>query len=216
MKTRVALIDDQPRLREAFARKIARFPDCECVGTFASGMDAIAALPALQPHVVLMDISMPGLDGIGSLSRLKPLLPETEFVMLTIHNDADCVFRSFSAGASGYLMKTATDEELHKAIHDVMSGGAPMDSTIARKVIHFFKSQPKNSVASVPAGADTTLSPREIEILNLLAEGLLYKEIAGQLGITYGTVNQYLKSVYRKLQVHSRAQAVAVYHRLNA
>jgi DNA-binding NarL/FixJ family response regulator len=216
MKTRVALIDDQPRLREAFARKIARFPDCECVGTFATAGEAFAGLPGLRPDVVLVDVSMPGIDGIECLSRLKPIMPDTEFVMLTIHNDADCVFRSFLAGASGYLIKTATDEELQKAIIEVRNGGAPMDSTIARKVIQFLKTRPKAGAAAGAAVVDSTLSPRETEILHLLAEGLLYKEIGLQLGISYGTVNQYLKSVYRKLQVHSRSQAVAAFHRLNA
>lgn len=210
------MIDDQARLRDAFARKVARFPDCEFVGAFASAGDAFTGLPGLRPDVVLVDVSMPGIDGIECLSRLKPIMPETEFVMLTIHNDADCVFRSFLAGASGYLIKTATDEELEKAIIDVRNGGAPMDSTIARKVIQFLKTRPKVGAATGSAVVDSSLSPRETEILHLLAEGLLYKEIGLRLGISYGTVNQYLKSVYRKLQVHSRSQAVAAFHRLNA
>jgi DNA-binding NarL/FixJ family response regulator len=211
------MIDDQSRLRDAFARKVARFPACEFVGAFASAADAFAGLPGLRPDVVLVDVSMPGIDGIDCVSRLKPIMPDTEFVMLTIHNDADCVFRSFLAGASGYLIKTATDEELEKAIIDVKNGGAPMDSTIARKVIQFLKARPRAGAGAV-AGAEPTdamLSPREIEILHLLAEGLLYKEIGQRLGISYGTVNQYLKSVYRKLQVHSRSQAVAAFQRLN-
>lgn len=202
MSIRVAIIEDEPALRSSLERLINRFPDCICVGTFANGSEAIEGLPACQANVALVDINMPGINGIKCVARLKPLLPETEFIMLTVYEDADSVFAALAAGASGYLLKRADEHELHAAIQQVMEGGAPMDSHIARKVIQAFRSEQP---------AHEKLSSREEEVLSLLANGLLYKEIADQLGISYATVNNHVRHIYEKLHVNSRGQAVALY-----
>jgi DNA-binding NarL/FixJ family response regulator len=204
MPTRVAVVDDQPTVLSVLSRKISRLPGCIFAGSFEGGQTAIDLMPACQPNVALVDISMPEVDGIACVARLKPLLPQTEFVMLTVYDDSDLVFRALKAGASGYLLKSCTERELHEAIRDVATGGVPMDSAIARKVLAFFHR---------PSPHEERLSNRENEILQLLADGLLYKEIADRLGLAYSTVNTYVKSIYQKLNVSSRSQAVASYLR---
>ena len=154
--------------------------------------------------MILSDINLPGLNGIECVRRLKPRLPQTQFVMLTVYEDTDKIFDALASGASGYLLKQTTREELLAAVRDVMAGGSPMTSNIARKVVQSFQRQPA-------AEPDTALSPRENEILDLLARGYLYKEIATKLGIAEPTVNSFIRRIYEKLHVHSRTQAVAKY-----
>ncbi len=164
---------------------------------------AIATLPAEKPTVVLMDINLPGLSGIDCVCRLKPLMPETQFVMLTVYEDADHIFNALTAGASGYLLKRTPRAELLAALKDVHAGGSPMSSNIARKVVQSFR-------GTGPQPSETNdLSPREREVLELLARGYLYKEIAGSLQISGPTVNTYIRRIYEKLHVRSRSQAVA-------
>ncbi len=170
---------------------------------FNDAESALAALPGAGPDVVLSDINLPGLNGVECVRRLKPLLPHTQFVMLTVYEDADHIFQALAAGASGYLLKQVPRAELLAALKDVHEGGSPMTSKIARKVVQAF--QPSRQ-----AGADTAeLSPREQELLDLLARGYLYKEIADAMKISVGTVNTYIRRIYEKLHVRSRSQAVA-------
>ena len=171
-----------------------------------SAESALAALPSAKPEVVLMDINLPGLNGIECVRQLKPLLPVTQFLMLTVYEDADHIFNALMVGATGYLLKQTPRNELLAALKQVHEGGSPMTSNIARKVVQSFQRQS-------PAGDtdDVELSPREAEVLELLARGYLYKEIAEALAISLPTVNTYIRRIYEKLHVRSRAQAVAKY-----
>ena len=201
----IAVVDDDESVRSTLADAVNRFEGCRCVGSFNSGEAALEAIPANVPRVVLMDINMPGMNGIECVSQLKARHPEIEVIMLTVYQDADNVFKSLAAGANGYLLKRASRDELLSAIHQVLAGGSPMSSQIARKVVQAFR-QP---VATEPE--TEKLSPREQEVLALLAQGFLYKEIAVQLNIGYDTVHNYIRRIYEKLRVRSRAQAAAKY-----
>ena len=207
MKITVSIVDDDDRLRQSLRRLLDRFTDCEFTSDHATGQDAVERLPRLCPRVVLMDINLPGLDGIGCVQRLKPLMPNTEFIMLTVYEDAERIFQALAAGASGYLLKQAEFGEIHDAILQVHQGGAPMSSHIARKVVTAFRPQ----VASVAPSTFQNLTARESVILELLAKGLLYKEIADQLQVSYNTVNNHVRHIYEKLHVNTRTEAVAVY-----
>jgi DNA-binding NarL/FixJ family response regulator len=159
--------------------------------------------------VVLFDINLPGMNGIECVRRLKPRLPDTQFVMVTVYEDANHIFNALSAGASGYLLKQMRRTELLDALRDVHAGGSPMSSQIARKVVqNFYRNETQNN------GATVELSGREREVLELLARGFLYKEIAEMLKISVQTVNTYIRRIYEKLHVRSRAQAVAKYAHL--
>ncbi len=201
----IAVVDDDESVRSALANAVDGFAGCKCVGRFSSGDDALAGIPLNPPDVVLMDINMPGMNGIQCAGRLRALHPAIEIIMLTVYQDADSIFNSLAAGANGYLLKRAGREELLAAIHQVLAGGSPMSSQIARKVVQTFR-QP------VPVENQTAkLSAREQEVLALLAKGFLYKEIALQLHISYDTVHNYIRRIYEKLRVRSRGQAVAKY-----
>jgi len=203
---RVAIVDDDDRVRATLADVVERLPGCKCTGSFASGEAALASLPSNPPEVVLVDINMPGMNGIEFVGRLKAVLPNVEAIMLTVYQDTDSILNSLAAGANGYLLKRASREELLQAIQQVVSGGSPMSSQIARKVVQAFR-QP------APVENDTAkLSAREQEVLVLLAQGYLYKEIAAQLNISYDTVHNYIRRIYQKLRVRSRGQAVAKYY----
>jgi DNA-binding NarL/FixJ family response regulator len=205
MPIKVAIVDDDPRVRANLARAVDRSKDFQCAGQFESAEDAIARLPACAPNVVLMDINMPGLNGIECVNQLKAEHPDIEFIMLTVYEDTESVFNALAAGASGYLLKQAAREELFDAIRQVNAGGSPMTSHIARKVVQAFR-QPASD-----AGDTSKLSAREQQVLELLAKGYLYKEIADSLGISYDTVHNHIRHVYDKLHVRSRSQAVAKY-----
>jgi DNA-binding NarL/FixJ family response regulator len=199
----VAIVEDDAPARKILTSWIQRAEGFRCVGEFSDAESALAALPGTVLDVVLSDINLPGLNGVECVRRLKPLLPQTQFVMLTVYEDADHIFQALAAGATGYLLKQVPRAELLAALKDVQAGGSPMTSRIARKVVQAF--QP-----SRPAGGETAeLSPREQELLDLLARGYLYKEIAEAMKISVGTVNTYVRRIYEKLHVRSRAQAVA-------
>jgi DNA-binding NarL/FixJ family response regulator len=170
---------------------------------YGDAESALARLPVEQPAVVVVDINLPGMSGIECVRRLKPLLPKTQFVMVTVYEDADHIFNALAAGASGYLLKQTPRDELLAALQDVHAGGSPMTSNIARKVVQSFQ----RTGPYVDEAAN--LSPREREVLELLARGYLYKEISATLGISTPTVNTYIRRIYEKLHVRSRAQAVA-------
>jgi DNA-binding NarL/FixJ family response regulator len=203
MSIRVAIVEDDRAVRENLSLLIAATPGYSCVGTCASAEEAWQRLPALTPEVVLMDIHLPARSGISCVTRLRTLLPNTQVIMLTIEEDSDKVFESMKAGATGYLVKHVSPQEILEAIAEVHAGGAPMSSHIARKVVMAFRHGPAGE------DAELKLSPREEQVLRLLAKGHRSKEIAEELGVGLGTVNTYVRHIYEKLHVRSRAEAVA-------
>ncbi|HEX9047016.1 MAG TPA: response regulator transcription factor [Verrucomicrobiae bacterium] len=200
---RVALVEDLADVRASWQQLIDGIPNFKCVCTCASGEEALRRLPEETVDVVLMDIRLPRMSGIACTARLKPLMPRTQILILTVSADSDTVFRALEAGADGYLLKRSSPEELQSAVMDVLKGGVPMTSEIARRVIASFRRQPAK------AGAETKLTPREEEILTLLSRGFVSKEIAAKLGVSYETVRDHLRHIYEKLHVHSRGEAVA-------
>lgn len=199
----VAIVEDDDRVRSSLARVVARAEGLRCASQHSDAEDALTSLPALKPDVVLMDIKLPRLSGVECVARLKPLLPGTQFIMLTVYQDTDLIFRALAAGATGYLLKRTRGPQLATAIRDVHQGGSPMSNGIARKVVEFFRREP----APPPPGEP--LTAREQQVLSLLSRGFLYREIAAELGIGYDTVHAHVRKVYEKLQVHTRTQAAA-------
>jgi DNA-binding NarL/FixJ family response regulator len=208
MPISVAIVEDDAPLRASISGILQRAPECRCVGAFASAEEALREVPGLSPQVVLMDINLPGMDGVQCVRRLAELIPKAQILMLTVHEDTDTIFDSLSAGAAGYLLKPVRAAELLGAVKDVYAGGAPMTSNIARKVVQSFKragSEPDES---------KQLSPRERDVLDYLVKGYSYKEVADQMKISYSTVHTHIEHIYHKLHVQSRAQAVAKYLRV--
>ena len=203
MSIAVYIVEDDASAREIFADWMSHASGFKCVGAHGSVEQALEHLPAEKPSVVLMDINLPGMSGIEGVRRLKPMLPDTQFLMLTVYEDADHVFEALAAGAAGYLLKHTPRSELLASIKDIHAGGSPMTSNIARRVVQAFHRED----ASVPESAK--LSPRECEVLELLARGYLYKEITESLNVSRGTLNTYIRRTYEKLHVRSRSQAVA-------
>jgi DNA-binding NarL/FixJ family response regulator len=198
----VAIVEDNRGTRESLAELLGRSPGLNCVGAHATGEDALRDLPAQAPDVVLMDINLPGMTGVECVARLKQQLPKTQVLMLTTYEESDLIFASLRAGASGYLLKNMVPAELIQAVQQVHSGGSPMSMQVARKVVSHFQQ------IKQPASEMEKLTKREFEILSLLAKGYLYKEIGENLGITLSTVRAHLHTVYEKLHVQSRTQAV--------
>lgn len=207
MPITVSLVEDNDQLRGTLARVIGRADGYQCVGQYATAEEALAAIPKERPNVVLMDINLPGMSGVECVRQLKLLAPETLVVMLTAYEDTDNIFNSLAAGASGYLLKRTTSAELLAAIRDVQKGGSPMTTHIARKVVQSFQ---KAGPSPQPT---ENLSAREQEVLDCLSQGLIYKEIAEKLGISYETVHTYIRRIYEKLQVRTRTEAVAKFLR---
>jgi DNA-binding NarL/FixJ family response regulator len=208
MPISVAIVEDDAPLRSSISGILQRAPECRCVGAFASAEEALREIPTLLPQVVLMDINLPGMDGVQCVRRLADVIPKAQILMLTVHEDTDTIFESLSAGAAGYLLKPVRAAELLGAVKDVYAGGAPMTSNIARKVVQSFKragSEPDES---------KQLSPRERDVLDYLVKGYSYKEVADQMKISYSTVHTHIEHIYHKLHVQSRAQAVAKYLRV--
>jgi len=208
MAIAVSIVEDDAEARKILGGWIKRTPGFRLIGEWGDAESAIDALPRLKPNVALMDINLPGMSGVEAVQKLKPSLPATQFVMLTVYEDTDHIYSALAAGASGYLLKQTPREELLAALEDVHRGGSPMTSNIARKVVQSFRQTPPG------VSSDAELSPREQEVLDLLARGYLYKEIADRLNITGPTVNTYVRRMYEKLHVRSRAQAVAKYVRI--
>jgi DNA-binding NarL/FixJ family response regulator len=200
---KVAIVDDEADLRENIAGFVDAAKGFRCVKAYASGEEALCRLPQDQPDVVLMDINLGGLSGIECVRQLKPRLPGTQIVMLTVFDDPEKIFSALAAGASGYLLKRLAPAKLLEAIREVHEGGSPMSAPIARKVVQ--------SLQKGPARADPSadLSPREREVLEGLAEGQAYKQIADRLGVSIHTVRNYIRRIYEKLHVQSRTEAVA-------
>ena len=202
---RVAVVEDIEGIRAEVVQLIESFEGFVCVQTCASAEEALKVLPALAPDVVLMDIYLPRMSGIECTLRLKDALPSCQIVMLTSSDEEELVFRALEAGADGYLLKDGTPEDLRQGLLDLRRGGVPMTSGIARRVVQFFRQRAK--------GADElrSLSQREAEVLALIARGLSTKEVGDRLSLTVETIKTYVKNIYEKMHVHSRAEAVAKY-----
>jgi len=207
MPISVSIVEDNDKLRGTLARVLNRAEGFSCASQYPSAEDALKDLPQIRPDVVLMDINLPGMNGVECVRQLKMMLPEVQVMMLTVYEDTENIFNALAAGASGYLLKRTSSKELLEAIHDVRRGGSPMTMHIARKVVQSFQ----RSAAS--AQATETLSEREQQVLDLLSQGLIYKEIADKLGISYETVHTYIRRIYEKLQVRTRTEAVAKFLR---
>ncbi len=207
MAITVSIVEDQDPLRTTLARVLARAEGFACVSHYGNAEDALKGLPNVRPNVVLMDINLPGINGVECVRQLKQLLPQTQVMMLTVYEDTENIFNALAAGASGYMLKRTPRAELLEAIREVHRGGSPMTTHIARKVVQSFqKAAPSNE-------ATENLSPREQEVLDLLSQGLIYKEISDKLGISYETVHTYIRRIYEKLQVRTRTEAVAKFLR---
>jgi DNA-binding NarL/FixJ family response regulator len=204
----VSIVEDDAPTRGILSEWIRSANGFKCVGIHENAVVALAALPRENPSVVLMDINMPSVSGIECVRRLKPEMMTTQFVMLTVYEDADHIYNALSSGASAYLLKRTPRAELLAAIKDVYAGGSPMSSNIARKVVQSFQRSAHQS------GEAMELSTREREVLELLTCGYLYKEIADSLQISGTTVNTYIRRIYEKLHVRSRSQAVAKFTRV--
>jgi DNA-binding NarL/FixJ family response regulator len=203
MPTTVSIVEDDPQTLEGLSQLINRAANFSCVSQHTSGEDAVQRVPAFSPQVVLMDINLPGMSGIETVRILKAQLPQTQFIMSTVCNDSDAIFSAITAGANGYLLKQTRPMDLLSALREASTGGSPMMAQIARKIVDVFR------LTRRPAAENDDLTPREREVLELLAQGFLYKEIADQLKITYRTVSSHIEHIYRKLHVRSRSQAVA-------
>jgi DNA-binding NarL/FixJ family response regulator len=196
----VAIVEDDAGIRRSLEWLLKSSGEFSCVAACPSAEDAFRILPKAEPQVVLMDINLPNRSGIECTARIKELLPGTQVIMITVYGDADKVFNALRAGASGYILKRATPEQILQAIREVQAGGVPMSAEIARKVLGAFREP-----ARAPAGEN--LSRREQEVLELLAQGSSNKEIADKLSISIETVTWHLRHIYSKLHVRSRTQA---------
>lgn len=203
MPITVSIVEDNEQLRTTLARVLNRSEGFRCVSHYGSAEAALEGLPRDRPEVVLMDINLPGLNGVECVRQLKPRLPDTQAIMLTVYEDTDNIFNALAAGAAGYLLKRTKTPELLEAIREVQRGGSPMTTHIARKVTQSFQ---RSGPSPQPA---ENLSQREQEVLDCLSQGLIYKEIAEKLGISYETVHTYIRRIYEKLQVRTRTEAVA-------
>lgn len=203
VRIRVSIVEDNARVRGSLARLIALTEGFECVSEHGSGEEAMVALPKLKPEVVLMDINLPGMNGVECVRQLKPLLPATQVMMLTVYENTDLIFQALTAGATGYLLKQTPPAELLAAVREVHGGGSPMTGHIARKVVASFQQ------AGSSAREFENLTPRERQVLEHLAKGFLYKEIAEAMSISYDTVHTHIRKIYEKLHVRSRTEAVA-------
>ena len=199
MSISVAIVEDEARVRVQLAKIINEAPGFRCQGSYSSGEEALREISRQPADVVLMDINLPKMSGVECTLRLKKLLPQMQIVMLTVYDDSEKIFKALEMGASGYLLKRSPSKEILNAVMEVHRGGSPMSSYIARIVVQSFRKRTN------PESPD--LSPREAEVLALVAKGYINKEIADQLGVGLETVRSYLKSIYEKLHVCSRTEA---------
>lgn len=198
----VAIVEDDDDVRNSMKEFLATTDDIYCVGAFSRAEDLMKQFRTMNVDVVIMDITLPGMSGIQCVSQLKPIRPEVQFLMCTSHGDAGKTFDSLCAGATGYLVKNSSPDQLFEAIKDIHRGGSPMSAQIARLVVTSFPDKNKNQKLL------ETFTTREQEILNALSKGYQYKEIAEQLLISIETVRTYLRKIYEKLQVHSKVEAL--------
>jgi DNA-binding NarL/FixJ family response regulator len=203
MKKSVVVVEDNRGLREQIVQILEAAPDLKCLGAFASAEEALPEILGKNPDVVLMDIRLPGMSGIQCVAEIKKVLPTMQIIMVTVYEDSERIFRALKAGANGYLVKSSPPKTLLAAIRDVSTGGAPLSSHIANKVVRHF-----HLIGNSPREAEN-LSPREHEVLELLASGFIYKEIGDKLSIGTETVRTHVKNICQKMHVRSRLEAVA-------
>ena len=204
MEIRVSIVEDDEGLRDTLSRYVTT-RGFRCASAHSSAEDALRELPDIKPDVVLMDINLPRKSGIECVRELKSLIPTSKCIILTAFEDAELIFQALSAGALGYLLKGVRPARLLESIREVHEGGSPMSSQIARKIVAHFQKPPKEPIS------EAQLSEREKEVLACLAKGLLYKQIASQMGISMATVRTYTQRIYEKLHVHTRTEAVVKY-----
>jgi DNA-binding NarL/FixJ family response regulator len=200
----VSIVEDYAPVRGILTEWIRGVDGFKCVGVHANAEAALCALPQEKPSVVLMDINLPGMSGIECVRRLKPQMLDTQFIMLTVYDDSDQVFKALSSGATGYMLKRTPRAELLTAIKDVHAGGSPISCSIARKIVQSFQRFSGNTAAE-----PDNLSPREREVLELVARGYHSREIAESLHVGLTTVNTHIRRIFKKLHVCSRSQAIA-------
>jgi DNA-binding NarL/FixJ family response regulator len=208
MQIKIAIVDDDEGIRTGLAALIRRSPNFKLVGDYANAEAALREIPRQKPNVVLMDINLPGMNGVECVRQLKATMPAVQFLMLTVYEDSDSLFNSFKAGARGYLLKRTASVRLLEAIRDVHAGGSPMTPHLARRVVDYLS---KPATGASPVADVSHLTPGEKEFLDQLANGYAYKEIAGRMNISIDTVRSYVRTVYEKLHVHSRTEAVVKY-----
>jgi DNA-binding NarL/FixJ family response regulator len=204
-KIKVALVEDVPDLRNALHLILQSDERIECVGVYQDGETALKEIPALQPHVVIMDIGLPGINGIECVRTLKPQYPSIEFMMCTVHDEDEVIFDALQAGANSYILKRTASDKLIEAIIELHEGGSPMSSDIARKLVRSY--QKKNNNIKEQYGITT----REEEILMHLSKGLTYQEVADALFISVGTIKKHIYNIYEKLRVSSKVEAINKY-----
>ncbi|HYE53597.1 MAG TPA: response regulator transcription factor [Chitinophagaceae bacterium] len=198
---KTCIVEDLREIREGMISLLEQDERFEVLASYSNAETAAEELPAWQPHIVIMDINLPGMNGIECIRKVKSLCPATQFIMFTIYEDDEKVFEALMAGASGYLLKKTSLDKICDALVELSEGGSPMSTQIARKVINRLRN-------SEPSGVLEALSPRENEVLQFLAKGLLYKEIADKLSISPSTVRQHIHNIYDKLHVQNRAEAI--------
>lgn len=209
MAIKVSIVEDNDQLRATLVRVLSRAEDFQFLSEYATAEAALEKLPAEKPEVVLMDINLPGMNGVECVRKLKQLLPGTQVMMLTAYEDTENIFNSLAAGASGYMLKRTPRAELLDAIREVHRGGSPMTTHIARKVVQSFLKPVTPAPTGTASEVTEELSAREHEVLDLLSQGFMYKEIADKLGISFETVRTYIRRIYEKLHVRTRTEAVA-------
>lgn len=204
MPIKVSIVEDLAEVREGLAELVSSDKELSMAGSFEDAESAIQKLPILQADIVIMDINLPGMSGIDCIRSVKEKCPGTQFMMFTVYENDEKVLQALQAGASGYLLKRTEPQRIIESIKELNQGGSPMSSNIARKVLNIFLQEKKITKKEI-------LSDRENEVLELLAGGLLYKEIADKLFITHGTVRQHIHNIYEKLHVNNRTEAVNKY-----
>ncbi len=201
----IAIVEDDAGIRANLADIVGRSSDCKLIATFANAESALKELAAHKPQIVLMDINLPGKTGVECVQELKVILPETQFIMLTVYEDSEWLFKALVAGATGYLLKRTPPAKIMEAIREAFAGGSPLTPQIARRVVQHF-AQPRKLQPELEK-----LSPREMEILQQFAKGYRYKEIVDNLGISMDTIRTHVRGMFNKLHVHSRTEAVVKY-----
>lgn len=204
MPIRVSIVEDLPEVRDGLAELIRTDKELLLLDNFEDAESAAEKLPALDPDIVIMDINLPGMSGIDCIRKIKDKCPSAQFMMFTVYENDDKVLQALQAGATGYLLKRTDPQRILESIKELNQGGSPMSSNIARKLVNIFTNEKKITKKEI-------LSERENEVLQLLADGLLYKEIAERLHIVHGTVRQHIHNIYEKLHVQNRTEAVNKY-----
>jgi DNA-binding NarL/FixJ family response regulator len=206
MPIKVAIVEDLDEVRDGLNEFISKDPFFEVVQCCSHANEALETLPILQPDIVIMDINLPGMTGIECIRRIKVEIPNTRFMMFTVHENDDNVFEALKAGASGYLLKKTSPAVIIESLKELYNGGSPMSANIASKLVKMFQQQTSKGNEVL-----LQLSPREREVLQWLSHGLLYKEISDKLGISTGTVRQHIHKIYEKLHVQNRTEALNKY-----